>query len=184
MSSVPALIVFINVPIRDLSVSKQMNLAYTKSNCFTDCKLEFPSHLTSAPIFNRLLKDGISFNQFEIWCKNSFNSTIKLNNPSFKDTIQYNIKTDIWGPKEIVMIAKEGQDYHALITYGIRDGSEFTRFDNYLKSNKDYHLISDNPDNRTFRAILNRSECDRELLVYIVKETEQSTKISLLLNFM
>ncbi|RZK26665.1 MAG: hypothetical protein EOO43_02140 [Flavobacterium sp.] len=114
---------------------------------------------------------GLSTVQLEDWCIKQRFSTIPIQMPGFKYSIQYVLKKDVWGPKEYLIIAKDGEDYNAVLGYGIRDGAEFDRANTYLKSNKDFDLLQDKPGLRIYRGILNRRYYDdsRELLATLIK---------------
>ncbi len=162
-----------------------MSIHFTKSNHFKSCELEFPRSTSCSTVFNRLFVDGLSFNDFEANLKRTSKSTIALQIPAFQHCTQYNIKEDIWGPKEILLLAKQGNDFDACLVYGIRDAGEFSRVESFLKNDDRCRLIHDKPGNRVYDFNIHHwhHPDNRKIQIGIVRDSEQSSKVNLLLNF-
>jgi hypothetical protein len=161
-----------------------MNPHFTTTNHFTDIGLEFPSVTFCGAVFNDILQKGLSLNQFEEKYKRLAKSKIDIQT-TWKTSVQYNLQTDIWGPKEILLIFKEGQDYDAGIAYGIRNDREFATVDKFLKGDSSVELVQEKVGNRMFNVKIPAYAYlrTREMLIYLVRETEQTAKVTMLLNF-
>jgi hypothetical protein len=152
---------------------------------FTDCKILFPINASCAKVLNELFVLGLSINQFEDKCRTSTKSNIRLNTPGYQSSIQYNIATDIWGPKEFIIVNKGGTDYEAVLVYGIREPSEFWTVDNYVSKLPDCDLMLDKPGNKMYRfwPPYTTWERTREIIIAPQRNTEKSTMVTVLLNF-
>jgi hypothetical protein len=154
------------------------------SKHFTDCKILFPLNASCAKVLNDLFVIGLSVNDFESKYRNHTKSNIPLNTPGYRSSVQYNIATDIWGPKEFIIINKGGKDYETVLVYGVREPSEFWTVDNYLSKLPNCDLMVDKPGNKMYRIWppYTTWERTREIIVAVQRHTEKATMVTVLLN--
>jgi hypothetical protein len=152
---------------------------------FTDCKILFPLNASCAKVLNDLFVLGLSINQFEDKYRSSTKSNIILNTPDYQSSLQYNIATDIWGPKEFIIVNKGNSDYEVGLVYGIRESSEFWTVDSYLSKLPDCDLMLDKPGNKMYRIWppYTTWERTREIIIAPQRHTEKATMVTVLLNF-
>jgi hypothetical protein len=81
------------ISIKYITMSAKLNL----SNHFLNPEIKIPQQASCSQIFNKIFQEGYSFNQFESYLKSKAISESKMHHPQFKDTIQYNLRKDIWG---------------------------------------------------------------------------------------
>lgn len=154
-------------------------------NHFTDCKILFPLNTNCGKVLNDLFVLGLSINRFEDKYKSFTKSNFTLNTPSYQSSFQYNITTDIWGPKEFVIVNRGGQDYEVCLVYGIRESSEFWVVNTYLSKLTNADIVIDKPGDKMYRVWppYTNWERTREVIISLQRHTEKSTMITVLLNF-
>ncbi|MDN5285694.1 MAG: hypothetical protein JWR38_1968 [Mucilaginibacter sp.] len=168
------------------SVSKAIPVSdnFERSNHFTDCGIEFPTTTFCGIVFNDIFKHGLSFNKFE----NKYKQLAKSHashSTIWKSCVQYNLQVDVWGPKEAVVIFRGGKEKDASVVYAIRNPREFGVVDDYLKSSKNVELLESKPGTRIYNVKIQMTPSlrNRQVVIYLLRETEQSAKITLMLNF-
>lgn len=154
-------------------------------NHFTDCKIELPQSTHCGKVLNDIFKHGISITQFEDKYKRLAKSNFILDNTNFRSSVQYNINTDVWGPKEFVLLHKDNPDYQVGIVYGIRDAIEYHMVLDFLNKLSNAEVFDDQPANKIFRVWVPYTtwERTRELIIGVQKYTEKATMVTVLLNF-
>ncbi|MES2268771.1 MAG: hypothetical protein V4520_18550 [Bacteroidota bacterium] len=162
-----------------------MSFQFDENNQFIDCGINFPTTTFCGAVLNDFLINGLSINQFEEKYKRMSQSKIVHNPPSFKSGVQYNLTSDIWGPKEILLIFKKNEDFDVALVYGMRNGQEFATVDSYLKTNPKATLMQTTPGSRYYNVELPHrpNQRSRALMINLVKENEQASKTTLLIKF-
>lgn len=146
---------------------------------------KFPDHLSCAYIFNKVFVDGNSYNDIHYFATNKTSSILQLNTHGDKPLIQYNLKKDIWGSKEILVLSKDGTlDNIVAICYGCRKKLEWDYAVNFLEGHNSVILHEERPGNRTYQFKFPKdSEDTRIVVINVLREHEQSVKVTLSLNY-
>jgi hypothetical protein len=162
-----------------------MSSKLDKPNHFLNPEIRIPSQASCAPIFNKIFQEGNSFNDFESYIKSKAVSEAQMSHPQFTSAIQYNLKQDIWGIKEGVMILKGGNsDMDVVITYVIRDANEWTHLVNFFEDKFNAVEIENKPGHRVYQyRIYLKSNDTREILFHVLRDSPQSSRMSLMLKF-
>lgn len=163
-----------------------MSIHYTEKDYFKLDELEMPNYLTSSIIFNKIFKEGLSLYNFERHFKSIAKSEIAMQSPHFKTTTQYNLKTSIWGPTEILLLSKGNKsDIDVNICYGLSDTHEFTRVAKWLEELSQTEIITNTPGNRIYNYRLYQQEYGdtRRIVFGTIRDSEQTSKVVLSLKF-
>lgn len=154
-------------------------------NQFSIPEINFPSNAGCSSFFNMIFQQGYSLTAFESYVKSKSISEDHVHSPEFLNGIQYNLKKDLWGIKEGILILKgDNPDVDVHITYAIRDANEWTYVVNYFEGLYNPRLIEEKPGHRVYQYGFPLSESNsKRLIIIAIRDTEQSSKIALALKF-
>lgn len=153
----------------------------TEKDAFLFPEFKFPNNLMCSYIFNRIFQDGDSFKDIENYLLHHAVSTQKHSDPNSTSLIQYNLKSDIWGPKEVVLLGilpMQGIDFS--IVFGCRDNSQFDQILFFLNGHKNISVYSEEKNNFIFLyQNVKTSMLNMLVMIHVVKERTQSIKIGI-----
>lgn len=158
-----------------------MSIVLSQKNTFLFPELKFPSHLFCSYVFNRIFQNGDSFNDIEDYAKNHSSSTQANQDPSTSSLIQYNLKSDIWGSKEVILLGKyKIPELDFSIAHGYRDNSQFDKILQFLYSHQNISVYSEQEGNYIFLFQNSATNLKNKIvMINVQKETTQSIKIGI-----
>ena len=161
-----------------------MSEILSEENCFLFPELKFPSNLSCSKIFNMIFQDGYSFNQIEDYANYNSKTTQTYQDPNLRSLIQYNLKTDNWGPLEVALLGiSKIPEIDFTIAFGCRDNNQLNLILAFLYSHPNISIYNEEEGNHIFLFQNNKTNLLNKLvMINVQKDRTQSIKVGLTLK--